>query len=65
MHAKQDRYFDDCSWSSLLLHQGIEVPVEDMHLEGEGIPIETQYVIHRLNHLVNEMKQDSNMVSIF
>ncbi|KAG8940731.1 hypothetical protein FRC04_005055 [Tulasnella sp. 424] len=59
-HAKQDRYFDDCSWSSLLLHQGIEVPVESMYLEGEGTPIQAQY-IHRLNYLVNEMKQDMNM----
>ncbi|KAG8962892.1 Protein phosphatase 1 regulatory subunit 3D [Tulasnella sp. 425] len=43
-----------------LYRLGIEVPVESMYLEGEGTPIQAQY-IHRLNYLVNEMKQDMNM----
>lgn len=64
--AMRDRYFDDCSWMSLLLLEGIELPLRSMHPEAEeSFPIEAQNVIDRLNYLVNETKLNGNTVSLF
>lgn len=65
-NATWDRYFDDCSWMALLLLEGVELPVRNMHPEAEeGFSIEAQNVIEKLNHLVNETKLNGNTVSVF
>lgn len=62
-----DRYFDDCSWLSLLLIEGIEIPIRTMHpgVDEEGISIQAQNIIYRLKHLVNETKLNGNTVRVF
>lgn len=64
-YVKRDRYFDDCSWSSLVLEVGIEVPTHSMFPSEEGIPTEARNVFDGLNYLVNEMKLNGGLVSTF
>ncbi|KAG9030947.1 hypothetical protein FS837_003133 [Tulasnella sp. UAMH 9824] len=61
VYAERDRYFDDCSWLSLVLEAGIEVPIQRMYPGQGGIPIEAQDTIDRLNYMVNEMKLDGDI----
>ncbi|KIO21636.1 hypothetical protein M407DRAFT_218010 [Tulasnella calospora MUT 4182] len=62
VYAEQDRYFDDCSWSSLILVAGIEVPIQSVYPSEQDIPIEAHNAIDGLNYLVNEMKLDGDIV---
>ncbi|KAG8964699.1 hypothetical protein FRC05_003598 [Tulasnella sp. 425] len=60
-NATWDRYFDDCSWMSLLLLEGIELPIQNMHPEDEeGFSVKAQNSIDRLNYLVNETRLNGN-----
>lgn len=65
VYAERDRYFDDCSWSSLVLVAGIEVPAQTMYLSEGGIPFEAQDVLDRLDYLVNELRLNGSIVSTF
>lgn len=62
-HATWDRYFDDCSWSSLLLLDGVEAPIQRSYPEGESTLTELRSIIKALNYLVDEMKLNSDIVS--
>ncbi|KAG9001999.1 hypothetical protein FRB90_011460 [Tulasnella sp. 427] len=56
--ADQDKYFDDCSWASIILHQGIEVPVRQLQPDEDETVLEAQNVIENLGYLVDQMKLD-------
>ncbi|KAG9046132.1 hypothetical protein FS837_005011 [Tulasnella sp. UAMH 9824] len=61
VYTERDRYFDDCSCSSLVLVAGIEAPAQTMYLSQGGIPFEAQNVLDRLEYLVNEMRLNGNI----
>ncbi|KAG8997334.1 autophagy protein 13 [Tulasnella sp. 427] len=56
--ADQDKYFDDCSWASIILHQGIKVPVRQVQPKEDETVLEVQNVLENLGYLVDQMKLD-------